>query len=76
MAAIAGRTRRGYGTTWVLMQARVDPEVRERAHRGAAVRGVSVSRYMQMLIEQDELADSYVPPEPLPDTGEQLDMSA
>lgn len=31
---------------------------------------------MQMLIEQDELADSYVPPEPLPDTGEQLDMSA
>jgi hypothetical protein len=59
------------------MQARVDPELRERAHRGAAARGVSLSRYMEMLIEQDELADSYVPPEPLPETVEQqLDISA
>jgi hypothetical protein len=53
----------------VFLQTRVSPEVRERAHRGAAARGVSVSKYMEMLIEADELADTF-------DRGdcEQLDL--
>jgi hypothetical protein len=60
MGAIAGRARRDrtYGQAWVFLQTRVSPEVRERAHRGAAARGVSMSRYMEMLIEADELADA------------------
>ena len=60
MGAIAGRGRRQPGP-WVFLQSRVSPEVRERAHRGAAARGVSVSKYMEMLIEADELADTYEP---------------
>ncbi len=73
MAAIAGRSRRvsSEGGIHVLLQGRVDPDIRERAHRGAAVRGVSIARYLEILVEGDELADTYTAPG---DDGEQLDL--
>jgi len=71
MAAIAGRRRRAStGGLHVLLQGRVDPDIRERAHRGAAVRGVSIARYLEILIEGDELADTYAEP----GDGGQLDL--
>ena len=72
MAAIAGRRRRANtGGLHVLLQGRVDPAIKERADRGAAVRGVSIARYLEMLIEGDELADTYAAPG---EGGEQLDL--
>jgi len=73
MAAIAGRRRRtsSEGGIHVLLQGRVDPAIKERAHRGAAVRGVSIARYLEILIEGDELADTYAAPG---EGGEQLDL--
>ena len=64
MAAIAGRRRRvsSEGGVHVLLQGRVDPDIKERAHRGAAVRGVSIARYLEILVEGDELADTYAKP--------------
>ena len=71
MAAIAGRRRRAStGGVHVLLQGRVDPAIKERADRGAAARGVSIARYLEILIEGDEMADSYVEP----DSCEQLDL--
>jgi hypothetical protein len=72
MAAIAGRRRRtsSEGGIHVLLQGRVDPDIKERAHRGAAVRGVSIARYLEILVEGDELADTYVEP----GECEQLDL--
>ena len=55
MAAIAGRRRRAStGGVHVLLQGRVDPAIKERADRGAAARGVSIARYLEILIEGDE----------------------
>ncbi len=71
MAAIAGRRRRvSTGGLHVLLQGRVDPAIRERANRGAAIRGVSIARYLEILVEGDELADTRVDP----GDGEQLDL--
>ena len=71
MAAIAGRRRRAStGGVHVLLQGRVDPAIKERADRGAAARGVSIARYLEILIEGDEVADAYVEP----DSCEQLDL--
>ena len=71
MAAIAGRRRRAStGGVHVLLQGRVDPAIKERADRGAAARGVSIARYLEILIEGDEVADTYVEP----DSCEQLDL--
>ncbi|WP_242911451.1 hypothetical protein [Actinomadura terrae] len=50
-----------------LLQGRVAPGIKERAERGAAARGVSLTRYLELLIEADELADT--PPA-------QLDLTA
>ncbi|MFI0453272.1 hypothetical protein [Actinomadura sp. 6N118] len=41
-----------------LLQGRVQPGIKERAERGAAARGVSITRYLELLIEADELADA------------------
>ena len=38
------------------------PAIKERADPGAAARGVSIARYLEILIEGDEMADSYVEP--------------
>ena len=71
MAAIAGKRRRAStGGVHVLLQGRVDPAIKERADRGAAARGVSIARYLEILIENDEVADTYVEPGPC----EQLDL--
>jgi hypothetical protein len=65
MAAIAGRRRRAStGGLNVLLQGRVNPEIKEKADRGAAARGVSIARYLEILIEGDALADEYVEPDP------------
>jgi hypothetical protein len=65
MAAIAGRRRRAStGGVHVLLQGRVDPAIKEKADRGAAVRGVSIARYLEILIEGDDVADDYVEPDP------------
>jgi hypothetical protein len=65
MAAIAGRRRRAStGGVHVLLQGRVNPAVKEKADRGAAARGVSIARYLEILIEGDDLADEYVEPDP------------
>jgi antitoxin component of RelBE/YafQ-DinJ toxin-antitoxin module len=41
-----------------MFQARLDPAIKARAKRGAKARGVSLSRYVEMLIEADDLADT------------------
>ena len=53
-----------------VLQGRVDPAIKERADRGAAARGVSIARYLEILIEGDEMADTYVEP----DSCQQLDL--
>ena len=71
MAAIAGRRRRAStGGVHVLLQGRVDPAIKERADRGAAARGVSIARYLEILIEGDEMAETYIEP----DACDQLDL--
>jgi hypothetical protein len=65
MAAIAGRRRRAStGGVHVLLQGRVDPAIKAKADRGAAARGVSIARYLEILIEGDAVADDYVEPDP------------
>lgn len=75
MAMRARTSPSNYGRTWVFLQARVDPELRERARRGAKARGVSMSRYMELLIEADELADTVSDDEELAEQGT-LELSA
>jgi hypothetical protein len=71
MAAIAGRRRRAStGGVHVLLQGRVAPALQERANQDTAPRGVSIARYLEILIEGDEVADTYVEP----DSCEQLDL--
>jgi len=55
------------------MQARVSPSLKDRARRGAAARGVTLSRYMELLIEDDAVADTCTSPGP---PEEQLNLSA
>lgn len=58
----AGRTqKRPNRRPHALLQGRVEPEIKERAERGAAARGVSLTRYLEMLIEDDRLADTSPP---------------
>jgi predicted HicB family RNase H-like nuclease len=40
----------------VELKARVTPDVRELARLGAAARNVTLARYIEMLIEDDEVA--------------------
>ena len=66
------RRRRERGSAWVFLQSRISPETKELARRGAAARGISMNRYIELLIEEDDLARSYVPPEE--EEAEQLQM--
>jgi hypothetical protein len=43
---------------WI--QVRVDPDARKLAEAGAAARGVTLSRYVQSLVEADDLAHEYM----------------
>ena len=62
MSVSAGRTqKRPNRRPHALLQGRVEPEIKERAERGAAARGVSLTRYLEMLIEADQLADTSSP---------------
>ncbi|HEX4816021.1 MAG TPA: hypothetical protein VFV66_25025 [Nonomuraea sp.] len=54
----------------VMLQARVRPEVCELAKKGAKARRVPLWRYLEILVEADQQAGSYVPPE----QTEQLDL--
>jgi hypothetical protein len=45
----------------VELKARVTPEVRQFATRGAEARGVTLARYIEMLIEEDEVARTLRP---------------
>jgi len=61
MAPITGRTRRrNTGGLHALIQGRVDNEIKSLADRGAAARGVSIPRYIEILVAADELAHAYV----------------
>lgn len=72
MAAVAGRARRPRSGPHELIQGRIRPDLKDRARRGAAVRGISLAMYLEELIAGDELADTYVEPDP----AEQLDLRA
>ena len=51
------RRRHGVGAT-VILQARVAPDTRDRAHRAAAALGVSMAAYIEQLLLRDELDDT------------------
>ncbi len=56
MPAIAGRRRRtATANATAVLQARVAPQVRTKAHETADALGVSMAVYIQRLIEHDEL---------------------
>ncbi|GAA2411227.1 hypothetical protein GCM10010404_81440 [Nonomuraea africana] len=56
MAAIAGRTRRpDSGGVYGSLGGRVSPEIHELAWAGAAAKGVSISLYLEQLVEADPL---------------------
>jgi hypothetical protein len=57
MAAPGRRRRMDIGETKPL-QARVPPEVYQRAHRAAETLRISVSEYLELLIRRDELDES------------------
>jgi hypothetical protein len=55
------RTRRANtGGIHAILQARVNLDVKQLADAGAAARGVTLSRYIQSLIEADEVAQAFL----------------
>lgn len=72
VAHISGRERRVYtGTTKpdpVLLQARVDPRIREKANAAADAAGISMAAYLERLIERDQV-DAHGCPTWLPPRG-------
>ncbi|MER6816455.1 hypothetical protein ABT299_44940 [Spirillospora sp. NPDC000708] len=50
------KKRRRANGPGVELKARVTPEIRELATHGAAARNVTLARYIEMLIEEDEIA--------------------
>ena len=66
MAPITGRTRRrNTGGLHALIQGRVDNEIKSLAGKGAAARGVSLARYIEILVAADELAHAKAPSDEL-----------
>ncbi|MGK5550640.1 hypothetical protein ACSNOI_03420 [Actinomadura kijaniata] len=53
------KRREGTGGVHAWLQARVDPDVRKLAEAGAAARGVTLSRYVEQLVQADDLAHQY-----------------
>ena len=72
MSAITGRSSRpnGEGKLFALLYVRLDPEIKTRADRAADTLGISLARYISMLIEADDRVRSDRPP------GAQLELSA
>lgn len=56
MSAMPGRRQRNLrGQLLALMQARVRPEVREKANTAAQAAGITLASYLEQLVERDEL---------------------
>lgn len=55
MPALPGRRPRVITGGTSILQARVNPELRDKAHRAAEALGVSMAAYVEALIEHDEL---------------------
>ncbi|HEV7754512.1 MAG TPA: hypothetical protein VGO94_01510 [Mycobacteriales bacterium] len=61
MALAKGRTRRAPGQPSKLLQGWVGVDIHDKARRGAAARGVSIARYLELLVDGDEVADTWKP---------------
>ena len=62
MSAMAGRRQRKHGGQLLaLMQARVRPEIREKANIAAQAAGITLAGYLEQLVERDELDVSGCP---------------
>jgi hypothetical protein len=62
MSAMTGRRQRKHGGQLLaLMQARVRPEVREKANIAAQAAGITLAGYLEQLVERDELDASGCP---------------
>ncbi len=57
MSAVKGRAKRIHvqGSKPVLLQGRVDEEIRAKANRAADAAGIALAAYMQALIDRDEV---------------------
>lgn len=58
MAAIKGRAKRQVTGPTVIMQARVAPAARARAHTAAAALGISLAAYLEQLVLRDDLDEA------------------
>lgn len=58
MPALKGRTPRRLDEPMVVLQARVAPASRAKAHDAARALGVSVAAYVERLIQQDQLDEA------------------
>lgn len=78
MPAIKGRHTRAANAPTVLLQARVDPKLREKAHRAAGALGISMASYMEHLLAHEELDANGRPvwwTDPAPADQEELPLS-
>lgn len=78
MSAIKGRRPRQINAPTVLLQARVDPELRAKAHRAAAAVGVSLAAYVEQLLAHEQLDETGRPlwwAEAVPSDQEELPLS-
>lgn len=55
MPAMKGRRRRADNVPTVLLQARVDPQLRAKANRAAEALGISMASYMEHLLAHEQL---------------------
>lgn len=80
MSAVKGRRRREpRGVPRVLLQAWLEPELRDKVRLAADSAGISMARYLTALIERDEVHEDGRPVwlPPAPDTGQQeLDLKS
>ena len=75
MSAIKGRPRRPLQEPGVVVQARVSPETRAKAHKTAAALNVSLTAYVERLIAHDQLDESGRPVWWPKDEQEELSLS-
>lgn len=73
MAHVPGVRRRPDGSLSVLLQGRVDPEVRKKANEMAHAAGVSMSAFLEYMIRAQEL-DAHGRPVCVPDLPASTDM--